>query len=153
PGLNGFVGEFPILVGAYAASPRAAVLGATGMILGAFYLLWMLRRVVFGPLQEPSAHDDHGEGSAASHEPAGAHDHGQVVCRPIGWHEIAGLAPLMFLIVAVGVYPRPIFKQIRPATRALVQNIEAQRERAREDAARFSQAGQPIRARRAGGGT
>ena len=55
PGLNGFVGEFPILVGAYAASPRAAVLAATGMILGAFYLLWMLRRVIFGPLREPSA--------------------------------------------------------------------------------------------------
>jgi NADH-quinone oxidoreductase subunit M len=152
PGLNGFVGEFPILVGAYAASPRAAVLGATGMILGAFYLLWMLRRIIFGPLREPAAHDDHGEGSGSSHEPAGAHDHGHVVCRPIGWHEIAGLAPLMFLIVAIGVYPRPIFERIQPATRALVQNIEAQREKARADADRSSQARQPITARRGGGG-
>ena len=62
PGLNGFVGEFPILVGAYAASPRAAVLAATGMVLGAYYLFWMLRRVIFGPLREPTGHDDHGGG-------------------------------------------------------------------------------------------
>ena len=59
PGLNGFVGEFPILVGMFGESPRAAVLGATGMILGAAYLLWMLRKVVFGPLREPSS-DGHG---------------------------------------------------------------------------------------------
>ncbi len=57
PGLNGFVGEFPILVGAFGTSPRAAVLAATGMILGGYYLLWMLRRVIFGPLQEPAEHD------------------------------------------------------------------------------------------------
>ena len=56
PGLNGFVGEFPILVGMFARSPRAAVLASLGMILGAYYLLWMLQRVLFGPLREPHAH-------------------------------------------------------------------------------------------------
>ncbi len=55
PGLNGFVGEFPILVGMFDASPMAAVLASIGMILGAYYLLWMLQRVVFGPLREPHA--------------------------------------------------------------------------------------------------
>ena len=54
PGLNGFVGEFPILAGMFAASPRAAVLARDGMVLGACYLLWMLRRVIFGPLREPA---------------------------------------------------------------------------------------------------
>ena len=54
PGLNGFVGEFPILAGTFQTSARAAVLAATGMILGACYLLWMLRTVVFGPLREPA---------------------------------------------------------------------------------------------------
>ena len=72
PGLNGFVGEFPILVGMFAESRRAAVLGGTGMILGACYLLWMLRKVVFGPLREPAgthearsaaAGNDHRSGS------------------------------------------------------------------------------------------
>ena len=53
PGLNGFVGEFPILAGTFQTSARAAVLAATGMILGACYLLWMLKSVIFGPLHEP----------------------------------------------------------------------------------------------------
>jgi NADH-quinone oxidoreductase subunit M len=131
PGLNGFVGEFPILVGAFEASPTAAVLAATGMILGAFYLLWMLRRVIFGPLHEPTAHNGHGDSSTPAVD---SHDSPHVACAPIGWHEIVGLTPLMFLIVAVGVYPRPIFEQIQPAVDAVVQNIDAQRERARQEA-------------------
>ena len=55
PGLNGFVGEFPILVGAFETSRRAGVLAATGMVLGACYLLWMVRKVLFGPLQRAGA--------------------------------------------------------------------------------------------------
>jgi NADH-quinone oxidoreductase subunit M len=134
PGLNGFVGEFPILVGAYGASPRAAVLAATGMILGAFYLIWMLRRVIFGPLREPAEHDQ---------RPGPADPHPAV--RPIGWHEIAGLAPIMFLIVAIGVYPRPIFEQIQPAVHLISQNLETQRERALEAEARIAKAAQSQR--------
>ncbi len=150
PGLNGFVGEFPILVGSYAASPTAAVLAATGMILGAFYLLWMIRKVLFGPLKEPAT-DGHGHEPIASAD-AHSHDHDQVhptsSVPPIGWHEIVGLAPLMFLIVAIGVYPRPFFEQIQPATRAIVRTIEAERQMAYED-----EHPQPVqRVRRRGGG-
>ena len=47
PGLNGFVGEFPILLGMFDRSPRAAVLASLGMILGAYYLLWMLQSASF----------------------------------------------------------------------------------------------------------
>jgi NADH-quinone oxidoreductase subunit M len=50
PLLNGFVGEFLILLGAFRASPWVATLGATGVILSAAYMLWMVRRVFFGPL-------------------------------------------------------------------------------------------------------
>jgi NADH-quinone oxidoreductase subunit M len=149
PGLNGFVGEFPILVGAYAVSPRAAVLGATGMILGAFYLFWMVRRVLFGPLREPEVHDDHGD---ATTPPADGHAAPHAACPPLGWHEIAGLAPLMFLIVAIGIYPRPIFERIQPATRALVRNIDSQRERLQEDADPPSGMPQLRRPGRGGGG-
>ena len=54
PGLNGFVGEFPILLGMYRTSSRRMRSSPRlGMILGAYYLLWMLQRVVFGPLKEP----------------------------------------------------------------------------------------------------
>lgn len=50
PGLNGFVGEFLVLLGAFRANPWAAAFAATGVILGAVYMLWMVRRVFFGPL-------------------------------------------------------------------------------------------------------
>ena len=107
PGLNGFVGEFPILVGTFATSARAGVLAATGMILGACYLLWMVRKVLFGPLLEPVPHAAPGEAITV---PASSH----TVVPPVGVHEIAGLAPVMFLIVAIGVYPRPVLEQMGP---------------------------------------
>ncbi len=115
PGLNGFVGEFPILVGMFGESRRAAVLGGTGMILGACYLLWMLRKVVFGPLREPADHEHTGGGS----------DHAAV--RPIGWHEIAGLAPLMALIVLIGIVPGPFLDRIRPSVGEIDKNLQSQR--------------------------
>ena len=111
PGLNGFVGEFPILAGMFERSPRAAVLASIGMIVGAWYLLWMLQRVVFGPLHEPHGHD-HGESQGLSHAATNI--------RPIGWHEIAGLTPLMVLIVLIGVFPQPLFDRIRPAVSLIV---------------------------------
>jgi NADH-quinone oxidoreductase subunit M len=120
PGLNGFVGEFPILVGAFAINRRAAVLAATGMILGACYLLWMVRKVIFGPLNEPVPHEGLQPDSADA-PPA------HVAVWPVGWHEIAGLAPLMVLIVAIGVYPRPLFEQMRPALARIEQKLQTER--------------------------
>jgi len=113
PGLNGFVGEFPILVGMFGRSPRAAVLATLGMILGAYYLLLMVQRVFFGPLLEPSVHS-HGDAETAHH----------AAVRPVGWHEIAGLAPLMVLIVAIGVFPKPFFDRIRPATAPIAARFD-----------------------------
>ena len=119
PGLNGFVGEFPILAGTFQTSRRAGVLGATGMVLGACYLLWMLRKVIFGPLREP-AHQEPA-GTVPSHHATG-HD----ACPAVGWHEIAGLSPIMALIVAIGVFPRPFLEQIRPAVARLDDNLQSQ---------------------------
>jgi len=51
PGLNGFVGEFLIMVGAFLASKTAAVFAASGVILAAGYMLWMVRRVFYGALE------------------------------------------------------------------------------------------------------
>ncbi|GAC1471368.1 MAG: NADH-quinone oxidoreductase subunit M [Isosphaeraceae bacterium] len=115
PGLNGFVGEFPILAGMFERSPRTAVLASLGMILGAYYLLWMLQRLVFGPLHEP-----HG----GSHQPGLVVPHDTVTeshsIRPLGWHEIAGLTPLVVLIVGIGIFPRPFLNRIRPAVAQIV---------------------------------
>jgi NADH-quinone oxidoreductase subunit M len=109
PGLNGFVGEFPILFGTFSRHPFWAVLATAGMILGAYYLLQLLLRVIFGPLHEPGGHaQGHGHGHDAHPVP------------PVGWHEIAGLAPLVILMVAIGVYPKPFFRAISPAVREVV---------------------------------
>ncbi len=115
PGLNGFVGEFPILVGMFSTSRRFGVLGATGMILGACYLLWMLRKVVFGPLREPAGYEHAGGGN------------GHAEVRPIGWHEIAGLAPLMALIVLIGVVPGPFLDRMGPTVGEIDKNLQDQR--------------------------
>jgi NADH-quinone oxidoreductase subunit M len=146
PGLNGFVGEFPILVGMFQTSARAAVLAATGMILGACYLLWMLRSVVFGPLREPVHEAAAGGAALAVHSPG--HD----VIAPIGWHEIGGMAPLLALIVLIGVMPGPFLNQIRPAVARINDNVQAQLALADEDrktASQFSET--PIPRKKAGG--
>jgi NADH-quinone oxidoreductase subunit M len=106
PGLNGFVGEFPILLGMFSRSRTLGVAAAIGMILGAYYLLIMLQRLLFGPLKEPEG--DHG----GHHEPV----------RALGWHEILGLTPLIALIIAIGLYPRPLFDRLSPAVRAITKN-------------------------------
>jgi len=120
PGLNGFVGEFPILVGTFATSRRTGVLAATGMILGACYLLWMVRKILFGPLLEPVPEAGHGEAISVS-----ALRH--TVIPPVGVHEIAGLAPLLFLIVVIGVYPRPFLDQMQPTLASIDKNTQAAR--------------------------
>jgi NADH-quinone oxidoreductase subunit M len=126
PGLNGFVGEFPILVGTFQASGRAAVFAATGMVLGACYLLWMLRSVIFGPLREP-AHETATGAVPADH----AAGHGSIA--PIGLHEIAGMTPLLALIVIIGVFPRPFLNQIRPAVARIDENVQGQIAAAQRD--------------------
>ncbi len=133
PFLNGFVGEFPILVGAFSRSPAAGGVAAIGMILGAYYLFWMLQRIVFGPLREPAPHA-HGlstlpplAGGSDDHD---THGHASTT-RPIGWHEVAGLTPLMVLIVLIGVWPAPFFNRMRPSVRATVATIGDERELAK----------------------
>lgn len=119
PGLNGFVGEFPILMGMFQESPKTAVLAGTGMILGACYLLWMIYKVIFGPLREPAQHDL-ASGSSAS-------DHGHAPVRPVGWHEIAGLTPLMVLILLIGVAPWFFFDRLQPSVVMIDRNLQQQR--------------------------
>jgi NADH-quinone oxidoreductase subunit M len=97
PGLNGFWGEVLSLMGigslegSRVSGALLCALGATGVVLGAWYLFTMLRRVFFGPLREP-----HHEG----HEPV----------RDLNGREWAALVPIGVLCVALGVYPQPFFK-------------------------------------------
>jgi NADH-quinone oxidoreductase subunit M len=100
PGLNGFVGEFPILLGTFQTARWAAVLAAFGVVLAALYLLWSYQRIFHGPL----------EGVANETTPD---------LRP---REIGVLAPIIVLIVAIGLYPKPLFDLVQPSVdRVLVE--------------------------------
>lgn len=101
PGLNGFVGEFLILAGAYLTAKWWAVVAAAGVILAALYLLWAYQRVFHGT----PAEDDPGTPD-----------------MKLG--EFAVMVPLIGLIVFMGVYPKPVLERIEPAVTALVERIE-----------------------------
>jgi NADH-quinone oxidoreductase subunit M len=100
--LNGFVGEFLILLGAFGTSRIATVFASSGLILGAVYMLWMFQRVVFGPVRHE--------------ENATLHD-----LHP---REIAVLVPVVAMIVIMGVYPAPFLKTMEPSVKALIARIE-----------------------------
>ncbi len=101
PGLNGFVGELLALIGMFKANPMYSALGATGVILGAWYLLDMLRRAFFGPLKEP----------ASAHGPI----------FDINGRELLSVAPLMMLCLWIGVYPKPVLDTIEEDVRAIAR--------------------------------
>jgi NADH-quinone oxidoreductase subunit M len=103
PGLNGFIGEFNILVGSYLRFPAAAVIAATGVILAAVYLLWAYERVFTGPLTKP--------------------ENEKLIDLDI--REKAILLPLVALIVFLGVYPKPALDRIEPSVGAVLERIEA----------------------------
>jgi NADH-quinone oxidoreductase subunit M len=100
PGLNGFVGELLVLLGMYdfrgweVDGRLLASLACIGVVLGAWYMLTLLRRVFFGPVREP-----HHEG------------HGPVA--DLNGRELAALVPVAALCLAIGVYPRPFFDTAR----------------------------------------
>ena len=116
PGLNGFVGEFLVLLGvATSASVTDGMLAgplgygyvipaATGIILGAVYMLWMCRCVLFGPLKEPANTPDTGHGLAVD----------------LTRREIAILAPIAAACVFLGVYPKPMLATVESAVVAHV---------------------------------
>jgi NADH-quinone oxidoreductase subunit M len=107
PGLNGFVGEAFVFFGMYDLNPGYAILGTAGIILGAWYLLTMLRLVFFGALKEPV------------HEGAGH-------VEDLNGREIATLAPILVLCLVLGVYPQPVIDAMQPDVQ-VVANILQQR--------------------------
>jgi NADH-quinone oxidoreductase subunit M len=101
PGLNGFVGEFLILLGSFSVTPRWTAVAATGVILGAIYMLWMFRRVIFGPLNNPENQK----------------------LQDLNGRELLILAPMIFLIVYMGVHPQPFLSRMQPAVALNLKRI------------------------------
>jgi NADH-quinone oxidoreductase subunit M len=101
PGLNGFAGEFLILVGSFLTRRWFTVVAASGVILAAVYLLWAYQRVFHGEPDEENA-------SFAE----------------LSWREGLVMAPLLGLSVFLGVYPKPMLERIEPSADKLVAHIE-----------------------------
>jgi NADH-quinone oxidoreductase subunit M len=113
PGLNGFVSEFTVLLAAFNSDVLGrwyGVFGATGILLGAVYMLYATGKVLFGPLKEPEGTPDHSTG----------------LKRDLTPREIAILAPIAVLVVVLGVYPRLITDTLDPALRVQVVDRVAQ---------------------------
>jgi len=102
PGLNGFVGEFLVLIGTFVTHRWWAVVATAGVILAAIYLLWAYQRVFHGT-------------------PTGEN----LVFPEMTHREWAVMGPLVALIVVMGVYPRPVLDRMAPSVNKLVQHIEA----------------------------
>ena len=105
PGLNGFVGEFLIIVGSFGSQPVGAVVAVLGVILSAVYLLWMVHRVFYGPP------------GVVLGRAAGENDSRLVDLTRREW---SVLLPLMAAIVMLGIYPRPFLERIEPSVNSLV---------------------------------
>ncbi len=101
PGLNGFVGEFLVLIGTFVSRRWWAVAATVGVILAALYLLWAYQRVFHGSPRGDNAR-----------------------FPEMTWRERAVMAPLVVLIVGLGVYPQPVLDRIAPSVAALVRHVE-----------------------------
>ena len=99
PGLNGFIGEFLVLLGSFARYPWATAVATTGVIFAAAYLLWALQRMLFERLDRP-------ENAAL------------VDLTP---REVLVLLPLLLGIIWMGVYPKPVLEKMEPAARRYVE--------------------------------
>ncbi|MEJ5223870.1 MAG: NADH-quinone oxidoreductase subunit M [Anaerolineales bacterium] len=108
PGLNGFVGEFTILLGAFGSkaigSPWFAGVAAIGVILAAVYMLYMFQKMFLGPAGSIVEEVKH---------------HGHAL-RDLNWREIVTLLPLLIFIFWIGLYPKPFFMLMAPAVDNLV---------------------------------
>ena len=100
PGLNGFVGEYLILIGTFLAEPWYAAIATTGVILAALYLLWAYQRVFHGDVAEANR------------------DFPDLRLR-----EAAVLLPFIGIIVFTGVYPKPMLDRIEPSVEALIEHV------------------------------
>lgn len=126
PGLNGFIGEFTILMGSLGSKFLGffyTLFATLGVIMAAVYLLYMFQRVFMGDFKAP-----HGDGHG--HESHG-HGHGEEASYTLNlkWSEIAALVPIVIMVFWIGLQPNPFFRVMDASTNALVAQINATHER------------------------
>jgi NADH-quinone oxidoreductase subunit M len=106
PGTNGFVGEFLILLGTLrSVHPHAiayAAFAATGVILGAVYMLWMFQRVMFGPLDKPE----------------------NKVLKDLNFREVFILLAMTAMIFWIGIYPKPFLSRLEASSYYVLKQVQ-----------------------------
>jgi len=101
PGLNGFVGEFLIMLGAFLHTWQAVAFAAFGVVLGALYLMYAYERVMWGELANDS----------------------NKLMPDLDSREILSMVPLMALMLFMGLYPKPLLARMEPSVNALLARI------------------------------
>jgi NADH-quinone oxidoreductase subunit M len=115
PGLNGFIGEFLIMLGAYLKLRLAVVFAVLGLILGALYMFYAYERVMFGPITKLV----------------------NETLTDLDRRELAVMVPLIALMLFMGIYPRPILSRMEPSVAAMlsrVQTVQVQLDKGRPTA-------------------
>jgi NADH-quinone oxidoreductase subunit M len=102
PGTTGFVGEILILIGVFQKSFLVAVLASIGIILGAAYMLWLYKRVVFGKLEKIELKE----------------------LKDLNFSESIVLFPLVVLVLFIGFYPNLILDTLHTSVEELIKNYE-----------------------------
>ncbi|HEY5619326.1 MAG TPA: NADH-quinone oxidoreductase subunit M [Vicinamibacterales bacterium] len=102
PGLNGFIGEFLIMLGAFRWDPRFVVVAGLGVILSAVYMLWMFQRVYYGPV----THEEN------------------VTLRDLLPRELAAVVPLCAMAFVMGIFPTLFLRPMEASVNALVQRVQ-----------------------------
>jgi NADH-quinone oxidoreductase subunit M len=103
PPLNGFIGEFLILLGTFKAKALFAILAASGVVLGAIYMLWMYQRVFFGEIKH------------AVNE----------TLKDLTPREIIVFVPILIMIVFMGVYSKPFLSRMEPSVKQFITDIKS----------------------------
>ena len=101
PGTNGFVGEFLVLAGSFRTAPVLTLLATTGVIFAAAYLLWAIQRILLNPLDKPE----------------------NLRLTDLNRRELAIMAPLVAVIIWLGVYPAPVLRRMESSARAVVELV------------------------------
>jgi NADH-quinone oxidoreductase subunit M len=106
PGTSGFVGEFLALVGAFQVNTWVAFFATTSLILGATYMLYLYRRVVFGVITRDDVR----------------------AMLDLNWREVVVFVPMLAVVMWMGIYPNSFLVPIQPSVSNLIENVQSERE-------------------------
>lgn len=121
PGTNSFISEFLVLIGSFPTRPVYTVFAALGMVLAAMYVMRLYQRLMQGPVRGDALVGlAGGPGAAADPNRAGAH---RLRVADLNPREIAVLTPLIVLVLALGLYPKPVLDVIGPTAEATMSEV------------------------------